>query len=96
MNNAAEMGDYLYEQLTEIKKLFSDDIKEIRGKGFMLGVEMCYRGQEIVRKMRERKVLTNCTNNTVLRLLPPLITEKKDIDYFLYNFHEVLKTNNAY
>lgn len=91
MDNAAEMGDYLYEQLNEIKKMFPDDIKEIRGKGFMQGVEMNYPGQDIVRKMRDRKILTNCTNNTVLRLLPPLITEKKDIDYFLYNFHEVLK-----
>ena len=91
MDNSAEMGAYLYEQLNEIKKMFPDDIKEIRGKGFMQGVEMNYPGQDIVRKMRDRKILTNCTNNTVLRLLPPLITEKKDIDYFLYNFHEVLK-----
>lgn len=87
------LGNYLYDQLVELKNLYPNDIKEIRGKGFMLGVEMKYPGNEIVSKMRERKVLTNCTNSTVLRLLPPLISTKNDIDFFLYNFHKVLKND---
>jgi len=91
MDNAGKLGNYLAEQLEEIRLMFPDDIKEIRGKGLMLGIEMKYSGNEIVRRMRERKVLTNCTNNTVLRLLPPLICTKNDIDFFLYNLHEVLK-----
>jgi acetylornithine/N-succinyldiaminopimelate aminotransferase len=91
MKNAAVQGKYLSDQLNEIKSMFPKDIKEVRGMGLMQGVEMFYPCGEIVKKMRERKVLTNCTNNSVLRLLPPLIIEKNDIDYFLYNFHEVLK-----
>ncbi len=91
MEKAAELGLYLAEQLEEIKHMFPEDIKEIRGKGFMQGVEMNYPGSDIVTRMRERKVLTNCTNVNVLRLLPPLIVTKSDIDFFLYNFHEVLK-----
>lgn len=91
IDNVAELGYYLSEQLEEIRSMFPDDIKEIRGKGFMQGIEMKYPGNEIVRKMRDRNVLTNCTNGTVLRLLPPLICTKNDIDFFLYNFHEVLK-----
>ena len=85
------LGNYLTEQLKEIKKMFPDDIKEIRGKGFMQGIELHYPGNNIVTRMRERKVLTNCTNVNVLRLLPPLIAERNDIDFFLYNLHEVLK-----
>ncbi len=91
MASVKELGDYLYEQLGEIKHMFPEDIKEIKGKGFMQGIEMKYSCSDIVTMMRERKVLTNCTNVNVLRLLPPLITGKSDIDFFLYNFHEVLK-----
>jgi acetylornithine/N-succinyldiaminopimelate aminotransferase len=87
----SELGDYLLGQLNELKSLFPEAIKEVRGKGFMQGVEMRYPCNGLVGKMRERKVLTNCTSNSVLRLLPPLITTKNDIDFFLYNFHEVLK-----
>ncbi|HKB85478.1 MAG TPA: acetylornithine/succinylornithine family transaminase [Ignavibacteriaceae bacterium] len=92
MEKVDDLGGYLTEQLEELKHMFPQDIKEIRGKGFMQGIEMNYPCSEIVSLMRQRKVLTNCTNNTVLRLLPPLITTKNDIDFFLFNFHEVLKT----
>ncbi len=91
MAEAEKLGIYMTEQLEELKQMFPEDIKQIRGKGFMQGIEMNYPGNGIVGKMRERKVLTNCTNVNVLRLLPPLIVTKSDIDFFLYNFHEVLK-----
>lgn len=91
MTEVEYLGYYLTEQLWEIKQMFPDDIKDIRGKGFMQGIEMKYPGNDIVSRMRERRVLTNCTNVNVLRLLPPLIADKNDIDFFLYNLHEVLK-----
>lgn len=91
MSEVEKLGAYMTEQLEEIKHMFPEDIKEIRGKGFMQGIEMNYPGNDVVKRMRERKVLTNCTNVNVLRLLPPLIASKSDIDFFLYNFHEVLK-----
>lgn len=91
MNNAAELGSYFLNQLLEIQKMFPDDIKNIRGKGFMIGIELNYECADFVKKLREKKVLINCTNKCVLRILPPLISTKNDIDFFLYNFHEVLK-----
>ena len=84
-------GDYFIDQLNELKNMYPDDIKEVRGRGFMLGVDFKYECTNIVSKLRERKILANCTNTTVLRLLPPLITVKTDIDYFLYNLHEIMK-----
>jgi acetylornithine aminotransferase len=92
MEKAAELGDYFMSQLNEIAKMFPDDIKEVRGKGFMIGIEMNYECNQIIEKLRDRKVLANCTAGNVVRLLPPLIAEKTDIDFFLYNFHEVLKS----
>ena len=91
MDNVKEFGIYFIDQLNELKKLFPNDIKEVRGKGFIIGVELHYEGNKIVELMRERKVLTNCTDNTVIRILPPLIAGKNEIDFFLYNFHEILK-----
>jgi acetylornithine aminotransferase len=94
MNKVADLGSYFLNQLDEIQKMFQDDIKNIRGKGFMIGIELNYECAEFVEKMRERKVLINCTNNNVLRILPPLISTKNDIDFFLFNFHEILKSKS--
>jgi len=94
MNEVAELGDYFFNQLLEIKKMFPGDIKDVRGKGFMIGIELSYECSDIVKEMREKKVLVNCTNKNVIRILPPLISTKSDIDFFLFNLHETLKTKN--
>jgi acetylornithine aminotransferase len=94
MEKAAELGDYFISQLNELAALFPNDIKEVRGKGFMIGVEMKYECADFVTKLRDRKVLANCTAGNVVRILPPLIAEKTDIDFFLYNFHELLKSKD--
>ncbi|MGA9294300.1 MAG: aminotransferase class III-fold pyridoxal phosphate-dependent enzyme, partial [Ignavibacteriaceae bacterium] len=94
MEHVKESGDYFIDQLNELKGLFPDDIKYVRGKGFMIGVELFYEGNNIVEQMRERKVLTNCTSGNVLRILPPLIAGKDEIDFFLYNLHEILKNKH--
>jgi predicted acetylornithine/succinylornithine family transaminase len=84
-------GDYLKGQLLELKDMYSNHIKEVRGRGFMIGVDFNYECTNIVAKLRDRKIFANCTNKTVLRLLPPLIMQKNDIDFFLYNLHESIK-----
>jgi acetylornithine/N-succinyldiaminopimelate aminotransferase len=91
MKNAEELGNYFKNELEELKKLFPDKMKEIRGLGFMIGIEMNDNCPLFVEKLLQKNVLVNCTNKNVLRLLPPLITTKNDIDFFLYNFHEALK-----
>ncbi len=92
MENTAELGNYFINQLNELKERFPGKIKEIRGKGFMIGVELIDPCSGFVDKMRERKILINCTNEKVLRLLPPLIATKDNIDFFLFTLHETLKT----
>lgn len=84
------LGIYFKEQLINIQKKYSDKIIDVRGKGFMLGIELKFPGQIIVDDMLKRKILINCTNENVLRLLPPLITNKEQIDVFLQNFEEVI------
>ena len=86
-----ELGNYFISELNIIRERYPDKISEVRGKGFMLGVEMKFNCSEIIKSLRQKNVLANCTNSNVIRILPPLISQKKDIDFFLYNFDEALK-----
>jgi acetylornithine aminotransferase len=88
MENAEVLGNYFIEKLNKLAGRLPNDIKEVRGKGLMIGVELLYPGQKIVQLMLEKKILINCTNQTVLRILPPLIITKNEIDYFLVNLEE--------
>ena len=92
LSNVNRNGKYFINQLKEIQKMFPEYIKDVRGKGFMIGVELSRDCSTVVTELRKRNVLANCTNECVLRILPPLIATKTDIDFFLYNFHETLKT----
>ena len=88
LKNVFELGLYFKSHLIDIKNKFSDKIKEVRGKGFMIGVELSFPGQSVVDEMFERKILTNCTNNNVIRILPPLLVQIH-VDFYLKNFEEI-------
>ncbi len=77
--NAVEMGDYFRNKLEELKSK-SALIREVRGLGLMLGVELTKPGAKIVDKCRARNLLINCTHQTVLRLMPAINVTKKQID----------------
>jgi len=57
-----------------------DDVVEVRGKGLMIGVEIKYPCSKFVDFAREQGVLVNCTSESVLRLVPPLVITKEQID----------------
>jgi acetylornithine/N-succinyldiaminopimelate aminotransferase len=80
---------YLFSQLVSLKEKFSM-IKEVRGAGFMLGVDLTRESGPVVDEMLSRGVLVNSTAQTVVRILPPLIARKSEIDIFLQVFGEVL------
>ena len=79
LQNVALMGDYLRSKLLELKAKYSL-IKEVRGIGLMLGVELDRPGAAIVDRCRERGLLINCTQERVLRLLPAITITKRLID----------------
>jgi len=79
VEKAAKMGEYFKEKLNSLKQKYPF-IKEIRGKGLMLGVELTLDGKPILDKARERGLLINVTRRRVLRFLPPLIVTESDID----------------
>lgn len=89
-----ENGNYVIDLLSKLKEEFTNDIKEIRGKGYMVGIEHNYECVKLVEEFRNRGVLVNCTNKNVIRILPPLIAEKEHIDFFISTYREVLKEKN--
>jgi acetylornithine/N-succinyldiaminopimelate aminotransferase len=79
LENTQNMGDYFITELNKLKDKYGF-IKEVRGLGLMIGIELTFNGGDIVKKMLEKGYLINCTADRVLRFLPPLIVEKEHID----------------
>ena len=90
LENCQKMGDYFISQLEEIKKKFPF-VKEVRGKGLILGMELKIDGGSIVKEMLKKKILINCTMGNVLRFLPPLIVTKEEIDRVIKTLEEVFQ-----
>ena len=79
IQNAQVMGNYFKNKLENLKNTYPF-IKEVRGKGLMLGVEVNYSAKEILKKCMDKGLLIGTAGEKVLRFLPPLIIKKKDID----------------
>ena len=77
--NISEIENYLRERLKEIESL-----KNLRGKGGLLGIEFAENCQPIHQKLLENKIITGTSSNpNVLRLLPPLCVKKDEIDLLI-------------
>jgi len=79
LKNVNVMREYLLSCLERLKGKFPI-IKEIRGMGLMIGVELTKEGKPIVEECIRRRLLINCTQARVLRIMPPLIVTKRQID----------------
>ena len=85
---AAELGEYL---LGELKKIDSPIIRNVRGLGLMLGIEIKTKVAPYLRALTERGVLALPAGMTVLRLLPPLVIEKEQLDEVVVALKEILE-----
>ena len=87
---SAEMGDYLMSQLSSIETPL---IKEIRGKGLFIGVEIdpaLAAARDVCERLMERGLLSKETHATVVRLAPPLVIGREEIDWAVTQIREVL------
>lgn len=82
IKNCAETGKYLYKGLMALKKKFPF-ITDIRGMGLIWGIEVTANGDEIVKEFLKEGVILNCLKGKILRLVPPLVVKKEEIDIFL-------------
>jgi acetylornithine aminotransferase len=86
VENAERVGRHLMDRLTEI-----DGIKELRGRGLMIGIEMNFPVKELrSRLIHDHKVFTGASGTNVLRLLPPLCLTEAEADEFIDKFKKAL------
>ncbi len=92
IKNAELMGNYFKEKLKDLKNKY-DFIKEVRGKGLMLGMEInpiSNGARGILLKCMDKGLLIGTAGENVVRFLPPLIVQKEEIDKGLQILEEVL------
>jgi acetylornithine/N-succinyldiaminopimelate aminotransferase len=77
--NIIHVGGYFRMRLMELARHFSF-MREVRGYGLMIGVEIDFPGKQIVADCMEKGLLINCTHEKVLRALPPYILSEQDVD----------------
>lgn len=87
VQKSLENGNFLIGQLQKI-----DKIKEVRGKGLMIGIDFDFPASQISKKLREEfKILVgSATNPHTMRLLPPLTISRSEINYFLESLQKSL------
>jgi len=84
---SAELGAYFQGRLARIE---SDVIKEVRGKGLFIGMELTVPARPYCEALRERGILCKETHKTVIRFAPPLVISKEDIDWAIEHIEAVL------
>jgi acetylornithine/succinyldiaminopimelate/putrescine aminotransferase len=84
------VGGYFRMRLTELMRKFPF-IREIRGQGLMIGVELEFSGKQLVLDGMKEGLLFNCTHDTVLRFLPPYIISEQDVDRAITALTKVFK-----
>ncbi|MEE8330065.1 MAG: acetylornithine transaminase [Thermodesulfovibrionia bacterium] len=89
LDNCRRTGKYFIKKLEGLKKDFPSLIVEIRGLGFMIGMEITTTCDDIVNLCAKQGVLVNCTAGNVLRFTPPLIVTEKEINYLINVLEDV-------
>jgi len=93
LENAAEMSRYAKDKLEQLKQKHSI-IDSVRGVGLMIGVQLNGPGNGIVDKCLQKGLRINCTNETVLRFMPPMIVTRSQIDEAVEILDSVLREND--
>lgn len=92
VENAAEVGTYLLDKLKEMAKAYPDKIKEVRGRGLMIGIELAGSGPEMRKRLLfGSHIFTGGAGEHTVRLLPALSLTKEDADIFLKEFEHQLQ-----
>jgi ornithine--oxo-acid transaminase len=88
---SAELGDYL---LSELQRVRSPLIRDVRGKGLLCGVEFDpahITARDVAERLLAKGILTKDTHETVIRFAPPLVIERAQIDWAVERFREVIE-----
>lgn len=89
IDHCSKVGAYFRERLMWLKNRH-ESIEDVRGLGLLLGMKLKKKGDHIVTACMEKGFLINCVQENILRFVPPLIIEKKDIDALVTCLDEIL------
>jgi acetylornithine/succinyldiaminopimelate/putrescine aminotransferase len=89
LENVRRVGAYFVRRLHELKSKYAV-IKDVRGRGLIIGVELNIEGADVVKQCMDRGLLINCTGGNVLRFVPPFIITEGDVDTAIGILGEVL------
>jgi ornithine--oxo-acid transaminase len=85
--HAHDMGDWF---MDELRKIINPKIRTIRGKGLLIGVEMTERARPYCEQLMDLGILAKETHELVVRFAPPLVIQKKDLQWALERINKVL------
>ena len=94
LNNVKKNSKYFHDQLNKIKDKFPKLIKEVRGRGFLIGLQLHTDQTNFIKKLFENKLLTIKAAENVIRILPPLNVKKNEIDQALKIINKVCSKYN--
>jgi predicted acetylornithine/succinylornithine family transaminase len=90
IQNVEALGKHLLRGLLGLKARYPF-IKDVRGKGLLVGMELDFEGKDIVTACMKEGFLINCTANTVLRFIPPLVVVDEEIDQLVEALDGIFK-----
>ena len=91
LENATKVGEYMFDVLEGFVGTYKQ-VKEIRGKGLMIGIQFRMKVRDVMKKMLERGVLVLNAGMTVLRLLPPIVLTMDQAKTVLETIETVLES----
>ena len=89
LNNVKNSSKYFFSNLNQLKEKFPSVIKEIRGRGLLIGIQLHKDQAKFIKKLMDNKLLTIRASENVVRILPPLNIKKKEIDQALKILNKV-------
>jgi ornithine--oxo-acid transaminase len=87
VQRSAELGAYLMDRLAELE---SPRVKEVRGRGLLVGIELHEGARPYCEALKEEGILCKETHERVIRIAPPLVIERSEIDWALERIRRVL------
>ena len=92
LNNVKKNSNFFLQQLNEIKKKYPKIIKEVRGRGFLIGLQLYKDQTNFIKKLMINKLLTIRAAENVIRILPPLNVKKTELSQALKIIEKVCST----
>ena len=83
LSKLKKVSKYFYKELNKIKKDYPKIIKEIRGKGLLIGIQLHFDQTKFIKSLEKNYLLTIRAADCVIRILPPLNVKKNEVDLAL-------------